>query len=171
MKLRDNQKGMSLVEIIIVIAMIGILAGTSISMFSYIKLGNTKKVTQTVRTEIEKQQAKTMSKTGVPYLYVYKRSDGYYMKVLMDVNISNHEDTNFAQLDDTGTRLSGTGVDILKVDSLGAQSTVTETDFIRIVYKKDGVFDNDTNVSQIIVDGTGTYTITLVKATGKLIVE
>lgn len=174
MRLRDNQKGMSLVEIIIVIAMIGILAGTSISMLSYIMLGNTQKAAKTISTAIEKQQANTMSKAGVPYLYIYKLSDGYYMKTIMDVEIADSSDANFAMLDDSGTKLAGPNVTISKVDpsdATGTETVITETDFIRVVYKKSGVFDSKTNVSRIIIDGTGSYTITLIEATGKHILE
>ncbi len=172
MRLRENQKGMSLVEIIIVIAMIGILAGTSISMLSYIMMGNTQKAAKTVSTAIEKQQANTMSKAGVPYLYIYKLSDGYYMKTIIDVEIADSNDTDFSQLDSSGTKLAGTNVTISKVDSAGTAGDVTETDFIRVVYKKSGVFDSSkTNVSQIIIDGSGTYKITLIEATGKHILE
>ncbi len=167
--MKTNQKGMTLVEIILVIAVIGILAGTSVSMIGHVHYANTKKAAEAVGTALDKQQAVTMSKEGKPYLYIYKLGAGYYMKQLGEC-LTSFDGT---KLDANGTKLSGNGTEIYLESETG--TLLAGTNFIRIRYKKSGVFDKElasdgvenTNVEKIVIKGTGTYTITLVEETGK----
>lgn len=171
--MKTNQRGMTLVEIILVIAVIGIMAGASVSMIGQVHYANTKKAAEAVGTALDKQQLLTMSKEGKPYLYIYKRSDGYYIKQLDECLTA----FDAAKLDADGTKLSGNGTEIYLESETG--TLLEGNGFIRIRYKKSGVFDKDTasdgtaytNVEKIVVKGTGTYTITLVEETGKHPVE
>lgn len=167
--MKTNQKGMTLVEIILVIAVIGILAGASISMIGHIHYANTRKTAESICAALDKQQAMTMSKEGKPYLYVYKLTDGYYMKQLNECLTA----FDSAKLNASGTKLSGNGTSIY-LESEGG-TLLAGTNYIRIRYKKSGVFDKElagdgvenTNVEKIVIKGTGMYTITLVEETGK----
>ena len=167
--MKIDQKGMSLVEIILVIALVGILAGTSVSMIGYVHYANTKKTVEAVDAALDKQQVNAMSKAGKSYLYIYKLSDGYYMKQLTD-ELTTFDGT---KLDTNGKKLSGNGTEIYLESESG--TLVDGSSFVRICYKKTGIFDKEvlvdgtecTNVEKIVVKGNGTYTITLVEETGK----
>lgn len=167
--MKRNQKGFSLIEIIIAIALVGILAGVSVSMINHVHYANTKKTVEAVDSALDKQQANTMSKVDKPYMYIYKLSDGYYMKELTE-ELTAFDST---KLDNNGTKISGNGTQIYFESESG--TLLSGTKFIRICYKKSGIFNKDalgdgtkaTNVDKIVVKGTGTYTITLVEATGK----
>ncbi len=168
--MKTNQKGMSLIEIIIVIALVGILAGTSVTLIGHVHYANTKKTVESMDSALDKLQVNSMSKQDKTYLYIYKLSDGYYMKQLTDV-ITTFDGTKF---DSNGTKLSGNSTQVYLESESG--TLVDGNVFIRISYKKSGVFDKETitgstelgtNVDKIVVKGNGTYTITLVGATGK----
>lgn len=71
-----GQNGITLVEIIIVIAIIGILASTSVMMIGHLHYANTQKVVRTLDASLDALQVRTMSKAGSSYLYIYKLDNG-----------------------------------------------------------------------------------------------
>lgn len=174
--LRQDRRGMSLVEIIIVIAIIGILAGVSASLYGQIRHVNTRKVVEEVETELKRQRVSAMTKGGKTYLYLYGLGDGYYMKTSAVKKESF--DTGFFTAD--ATKICGKNAKIYR-DSVGASGEIAEANgtFIRICYKKSGVLDynqpsgeeKNTNTETVIIEGSSRYRIRLVEETGKYYVE
>lgn len=182
-----NQRGFSLIEAIIVIAMLGILAGSAVSVVGNISYANTKKAVEELDNALSSLRVDTMSREGRQYLYIYPVTDdsmnnGYYIRLLssdsdtMDINSDAELKEDF--FTKAGMRLCTTNVTIYKGDK-----PVTKDDFICIAYKKNGVFlykDDKvsgvedwqtTNTDTITISGNGTYTITLNKNTGRHTVE
>jgi len=167
---------MSLVEIIIVIAIIGILAGVTVSMYGQIRHANTKKVVEDVETELKQLRLSAMTKAGKNYLYLYRLNDGYYMKT--STMKKESFDTGFFTTD--GTKICGKNAKIYK-DSVSSSNEITEanSNFIRISYKRSGVFDynqpageeKNTNTEYVIIEGSSVYKIRLMEETGKYYVE
>lgn len=65
-----GQNGITLVEIIIVIAIIGILASTSVMMIGHLHYANTQKVVRTLDASLDALQVRTMSQSR-QFLSVY----------------------------------------------------------------------------------------------------
>ena len=163
-----DHKGMSLVEIIIVIEIIGILAGSSIAMFNIIKSANVKDTAATIDSQLDQLQMHTMSKSGNPFLYIYKLSDGYYTKVL-NVNLASFDST---QLNTDGKKVAGNDIEIYRrVTGTTDELIDTSGNFIRIAYRKSMEFSSDTNTDSIVIDGKASYEISLMKETGKHIMK
>ena len=165
-----GQNGITLVEIIIVIAIMGILASTSVMMIGHLHYANTQKVVKTLDSSLSALQVKTMSKTGDYYMYVYKLDNGYYMRSLPD-NLSSFEDTT---LSDDGTRLCNNTSKSRRDRSPGNEVTEKGAggNYIKIAYTKTACFDTaNTNVSAIYIDGVPAYTVKLVSDTGKHFIE
>lgn len=154
-----GQNGITLVEIIIVIAIIGILASTSVMMIGHLHYADTQKVVKTLDTSLDALQVKTMSKAGNYYMYVYHLQDGYYVQILED-NLTGFDS---AKLTADGTKLSNNTIKILKDGS-----ELAENSCFKIAYTKQATFDTaNTEVSTIKIDGVPEYTIRLVADTGK----
>lgn len=165
-KLRD-QNGITLVEIIIVIAIIGILASTSVMMIGHLHYADTQKVVQTLDSSMDALQVKTMSKAGKYYMYVYKLDNSFYMKILSD-DTKGFDETKFTK---DGTRLCNDTIKIYGIKG-GTKTEVTDKSFvIKVAYTKSALFDSCTNVDEIFIDGVPDYTLKLVADTGKHFVK
>lgn len=161
--LRDH-KGITLVEIIIVIAILGILASTVVGMLGHLHYADTQKVVKTLDTSLDALQVKTMSKTGQFYMYVYKSGGNYYVRTLQK-DLDNFDSS---VLNTDGTRLCNDTISIWKVSAAEEKIEVKDMTYIKIAYTKSALFDTtNTNTDKIYIDGVPDYTLTLVKDTGK----
>lgn len=161
-----NDRGVTLVEIILVLAIVGILASTSVLLLGHLHYADTEKAAKYIDSCMDKLQVQTISREQTPYLYIYHYNNGCYVKMLTD-DITSFDSTKF---DGDGTKLAGDKVKIY-MDSLGGTQVDGNT-FIKIAYNRSGEFDSTkTNVSSVVVDGVGTYTIKLVTDTGKHLVK
>ena len=163
---RADHRGVTLVEIILVFAIVGILASTSVLLIGHLHYADTEKAAKYINSCMDKLQVQTISKEQTPYLYIYHYDGATYARMLTD-DITSFDSAKFNA---DGEKLANDRVAIYK-DSLGG-TRVDGTDFIKIAYNRSGEFDTSlTNASSIVVDGVGTYTIKLVTDTGKHFVK
>lgn len=171
-----NHRGFSLIEAVIVIALLGVLIGSSVAMVGYMRYANTKKVVEEVDKALSRLRLETMSQEEQQYLYIYYLSarSGYYMKLLAEdeepkVGVDG-------SLDGNGTRLCGSSVEFFYTDPEGVYGKLNTADsYVRVAYKKNGLFqieDKDesidgTNVESIEISGNETFTIRLDYETGR----
>lgn len=178
-----NQRGFSLVEIIVVIAMIGILAGSAFVVVGHISYADTKKAVEGVDDALSSLRLDAMSREGRRYLYIYKiedgANDGYYAKLLDEEDVSGIGELKVGpaepQLNNNATRLGGADVKFFADDV----EITGNNNYICVAYKKNGLFLDDdelnnwlrTNAEHITIKGSGTYKISLNRKTGKHSIE
>lgn len=165
----SDKRGFTFVEIIIVIAMLGIFAVLTVLYMGHLRDINVKRTVNEVDTALDKLQVRAMSRAKTPYMYIYHLDDGCYMKVLEE-KITVFDSSKF---DKNGTHISADAIKIYRNDETEANK-VDGDNFITIVYNKSSEFNYEagaTNVSTIIFKGNSTYKLRLIKETGKHIAE
>lgn len=113
-----NNKGVSLVELLVVIGIISILAATSVSAAGYLARGDIKKATKLVYSSITTCRTNTMAKTGTWYFEVDRSAPQMHLKVMWD------EITETFSEEILSNRVSG-----IKVIYSGAEYDLGKIDF------------------------------------------
>lgn len=165
-----NNTGYSMIEVMLVIAILVILSTGSMVAFSHIKYGNTTTCAKEIGAAIDKVRLEAMSKADKPDLYIYQYEKNYYLKASSTIPI----------LDDSGTKIGSNEIKISYLDAVSGEVVVASPAAIRLGFSRStGSFINtDTAVAgeidkgpvfykQLIISGGKTYTITMYETTGK----
>lgn len=167
-----NNKGFSLVELIIVLAILAVVTGVSFVGFGYVYGKNVKSTIEKIDNSLLKIQSYTMSKsTGGRdiYMRLTKKSDGYYVEYWHSGATSPIESENIGKKNYTLTAYyNGGSSGTVTVGS--AQNSQVDIYFDR---STGGLLPltagGDTYWSKIEVraGGTGGYSVSISKITGK----
>ena len=165
MRFHEDQKGFTLVELVIVAAIVSIMAALSLTMLARIKYTNTEKMVTYVTDSFSKIQILAMSKETPRYLHVYRLDGDYYVCI-------NESATSTAGKN--GTSL-GSNVKVYKVVGAGgSDELITDSVHAVISYKKDGTIregDALEDIRKIVVSGSYTVEIRINHKTGRIVTE
>ncbi len=166
-----NQQGMSLVELIVVILIIGILSATAFVGVSYVNRMDATGAAEKLASMLNRTRVRTLSadlvntpegpKSSVELVLV-KDGDDYYARIL----------ENSVEVD--SVVLGNSGLEITVTEKDGA----TETDYtvggtpFKFSYKKEnGAFEDSCKYIAVTVSGSKTKTVRLVHETGRSYIE
>lgn len=177
----QDQRGFSLVELIIMMGIMAVLSGAIVGTMGYMNSGRTKKASSKLDTKLDYIQTETMTKKGNTYLYIYTKSDGVYTCIL---NEQDGDFTSRASLDAYSdlaaweSKLCDSKVKIIssKSGSSGSGLSLDSNNMLKIGYSKStGAFTYSNSGSVTATDfydsielsGKDTFKIKLVQKTGK----
>ncbi|MBR4734195.1 MAG: prepilin-type N-terminal cleavage/methylation domain-containing protein [Lachnospiraceae bacterium] len=171
MRFRDDQKGFTIVELVIVTAIVTIMASLSLTMLGRIKYANTEKMVNYVYDALKKLQITAMSKSDPYYLHIYKEGDEYYY-------ITSTSSTYLSSMGTNGTSLGG-NIKIFKVVGAGGtEEEIVGNKRIAISYRKDGrIREKDASgsaledIRKIVIKGSFDVEIRINHETGKCVAE
>lgn len=163
--MKKNNKGFSMIELVITIAIMGILTGSFVAAAGYLKYANAKAGAKKINAELSELRIDTMSKMQTPYLYLYKIDSNTYMKVVS----GDDSATVGGTLDTNTTRVGNVKINVFYTDSSGEHQLGTSGSQIMIeMDKSTGAFKSGySSIRVASSDGKRSYTIKLVKTTGK----
>lgn len=175
--MRNKRKqGFSMIELIIVVAIIGIFTGLSAIGMSYVRAGNVKRGAVTVNSNLTKLRydALRASSSERPYMYLYKIGDSVYMQC------SDKAESSVSFTASAGMKISNGNCRVTY--NGGNEIPSASSRGIKIGYKKgsggflnEGIFSSKQDVADITFktssgDGT-TYIVQIVRETGKHYIE
>ena len=158
---KNRKKGFSMIELILVIAIMGILTASTSIGFSYMKAGNVKSTAKNIDSTLSKLRMDTMSMANKPKMYIYKKGTSYYMICTAKTFDYNNADSyNGQKIANNNVKITADGKEI--------------TTYLEIAFKKgNGAFLNAPSSLYVSKsDNAGLrYKIVMVKETGKHYIE
>ncbi len=167
MKKLENA-GFSLIELIVVIAILAIMSAGGVAAFGYLNLANASKCAAKIDNGLTSLKSRNMSKTSSTYMHLYYYDDDYY--ILFDDSASFTPSAgNYSDGEVVGNR------DLKIFFDTHDISTLPNTCVTIGVRRKDGAFLNTASpTSKIKVvksSGDSAHEITLVTSTGKHFID
>ncbi|SHO53935.1 prepilin-type N-terminal cleavage/methylation domain-containing protein [Anaerocolumna xylanovorans] len=170
-----RNRGITLIEIIIVIAILSVLTVMTFGGLNYIKYGNAKRCAYELNAALDKIRIEDMSKAEKSYLYIYLHGDSYYMK-------ESTSGPSAGLLDNSGVLIGNRQLGIFYQTSAdpAAEQEVgdfTSGNYMKVSFEKSTgeLSSNGTDYYKNILikdqDGTIRYTIRLIQASGKHFVK
>ena len=171
---KDNQ-GVTLIELIVVIIILGILAGGAFLGIRSLDSGNVQSSVKRIDALLDYVRVQNMSKDKTYYLLLEEVSGDYFARVQYP------EDSSMVEVLSERLKLKNGTITFFSETSTGAESEktidsdVTPAVTMQLSFRKEsGALEagSDGYVRRIVVSSAGrTYTIYLVKATGKHYIE
>lgn len=166
---REKREGFSLMEMIIIIGIIGILAGAVGLSIGLLKSTDTKSTAYDINSSLTDVKARTMGGKGQLYMYLYRLGSSYYLDVTNKKPADYSPTTDAKEIGDTDVSVSfGSAKQSLDGVSDG---------FICFAFqKKDGAFLVSGKCicpEEIYVEASGapTYIVHMVQNTGHHYIE
>ncbi len=174
MRIHEDQKGFTLIEILITIAIVSILGALSMTMLSRIKFVNAEKAANYVSDGLRKAQVYGMSKETQNYLHIYKYENQYYMKITDSSD--GTPDTMGSSGSSIGSNISiykvvGTADPEVRVEIAGSTQIVVSFKKDGKMREKDSSGDTMEDIRKIIIDGSHEEVILLNPKTGRHIIQ
>ena len=124
---KNRHKGFSMVELIIVIAIMGICSSLATIGFGYLQSGNVKSAARNIDATLTKLRLDTMKQTNQPTMYIYKKGSDYYM--YCTANTFNRDSA-------AGQRIGNSNVSITAKKGSGAEETLGTSNSFQIAFDK-----------------------------------
>lgn len=103
---KGNREGFSLMEMIIIIGIIGILAGAIGLSIGLLKSTDTKSTAYDINSSLTDVKSKTMGGKGQPYMYLYRLNSSYYLDVTDQKPADYSPTTDAKEIGDTDVSIS-----------------------------------------------------------------
>ncbi len=177
--MKKDNKGFSLLEMIIVFGMSAILIGSAVSFTGYIRFANSKSCAEKLYSAIDKLQVTSMSKETKKIMCVWLKDGVYYYDVYSyagEVPSPITDVMDACQSGSSATKIGNSALSIkYKYNGSSSFTTLSDGDGFYLAYASNGGFksltDSIKTLDEIVienVDGDGmTYTIKLNEETGK----
>ncbi|ROR30642.1 prepilin-type N-terminal cleavage/methylation domain-containing protein [Mobilisporobacter senegalensis] len=156
-----NNKGYTLIELIITLAILTIITTGAVAMASRITFADTTKAAKIVDSTMDKLRLETMTKSTKQYLHLYTYDNSIYIKV------SDKSDPSLAGLDsDSGKKIGGR-MSVYYIGASGTEELLGTDNSIVIGFERSsGAFSSDYDTIRFEYGGKSS-TIYCIKATGR----
>ena len=153
-----ERDGFSLVEMIIIIAIVGILTGGIAISYNLVRSADVKGMAYDIDSSLTNLKSKNMGSSKQLFMHLYKQSGNYFIDYTKEESYTPSGE---------GVSVGESGIS-LKYDG----KELTDGEVITIgIQKKDGAFSVGPEEIEVYDDNVNDYMVYLVKDTGKHYVE
>lgn len=162
--MRKDHRGLSMIELIIVLAVLAILSTGTIGIYRSLGFANTKKAAVYIDNLLTRARLDTMSKKDRTYVYLYQIDGRLYSIQSNDGGLSMDPGGGLSV--EEGSPFSR-NISLSYIDHSGATCKLEDDQWICISFRRDsGAFDS--YYSRLIINSRNSSTeITCVKETGR----
>ncbi|MBR5596411.1 MAG: prepilin-type N-terminal cleavage/methylation domain-containing protein [Lachnospiraceae bacterium] len=160
--LQDNQ-GMSIVELLVIIAIVAVLTGVAVNLFGYMNGKQARQCAYKLEAAISEIRMETMSKSN-------GELDNVYLKIV------NENDKIYAVRMIKGTEAKdviGEKVTVIAIDTTGGESTISSGSFVPIFFNRaTGALLAESMYPKFrITQGNTNYVVEVEPTTGRITCE
>ncbi len=156
-----NNAGMSLVEIIVVVLIMGVLSAGAMVGFSFIRSRDASSAAESLVTVLNRAKLQTTASSGENdvQLQIVLESDGYYGKILQ-----SGTEIDKVEIGDNALTIA-----YAENDSDTPIAINSSTPCVISYYKSNGAYSSD--YTRLVVKGSKTVTVRMVTSTGRCYIE
>lgn len=157
--LKKSKDGFSLVELIIVIAIMAVLTGLTALGIGFMSAGDSRGVASEIDSCLSELKSQAMAKNKPVYMHLYQHDGRYFVE---------YAETDSITPNGKGEDIGNGAVSVVTSDGVDVTGNTVVTFAIR---KKDGAFTMGPASITVSADNGSKYIVYLVKDTGKHFVE
>lgn len=174
--MRKNNKGFSLVELIVVIAIMSVLLGIFVYSISLVSGRDAQKCANNISDALDQAKSYAMAKSGSTdaYMEIRKMGNNFYIAEFYVPN-SPVKDTGYTLID---TEKLGSGNVKISCNVGGSSYEIQGANKLKVTYdrlngsfKQANIAGNTGKLQSIVVTRGRTYQLTMVQSTGKHTLE
>ncbi|MDD5901658.1 MAG: type II secretion system protein [Lachnospiraceae bacterium] len=155
---KQNNSGMSLIEIVVVVLILGILSAGAVVGFSFIRSRDASSAAETIVSLLNRTKTETLASKETVKLQVMKDGNKFYGKI-----IKGSEEIDKVEIGGNGISIVATGG--------GSSLTIDMSHPCEISYNKsNGAFSSST-YTKFVITGAKTSTVYMVTGTGRCYME
>ena len=161
-----NNAGMSLVELIVVVLIMGVLSAGAVVGLSFIRSMDASSAAESLVAALNRAKLQTQATNSgeTVKLRIVAESDGYYGKILLTTSGGSTTELDKVEIGDNALTIS------FAVNDSDTPTAIDSSHPCEIVYlKSNGAFDS--NYTRLVVNGSDTRVVRMVKATGRCYIE
>jgi prepilin-type N-terminal cleavage/methylation domain-containing protein len=167
---KNRQKGFSMIEMIIVIAIMGIFTALATIGFGYLKSGNVKAAAKTIDSNLTKLKLDTMSKDKKPYMCIYKVGSDTYMLCTTDTSLKLNA-SNGQKIGNGNVEIVANGEKLSGSKKIYVAFTKGSGSFAENFEKNPTVVKNPDSTIVVKSQKGTSYVIHMIRDTGKHYIE
>ncbi len=168
MENKKNNKGLSLIEVLVTIAIMAIAVGVGVSLYSWIRTHRLTSMTETLDSKIGDTRSYNMTKSGNFELVVKEESSKFVAEINNVTTNTNVSKTTIGNGGSIEVKVGGAKQKITGNKELHIRFSKNDGSYSQIAIYNNGVFSGDLSDNSIKLSYQNrSRTITLVKLTGK----
>ena len=165
--MKEHNEGFSIIELVVVTAILVIMSGGAVFGLSYLDLANSSKCAAKIDSGMAVLKSKNMAQVSATYMHLYNMDGDYYIEYSNDPDYVPSDSEHGEMIGNNRLTVS------YKEGNEDTETVIGENECKTFgIRKKDGAFTGTTEPTcEIYINGKSKHAVTLVTNTGKHFID